>query len=99
MSMCTQAFTKLLGLKLAQPADLDPATLESPPFPAYTVPLSSGLTVQQLRPYFVGRTFTDTDVGYAVSGGCVFATSPYTPAPDHVEHMSVKHRHTLSPQV
>lgn len=61
-----QAFTKLLGLKLSRTEDLDPETLKSPPYTAYTVPFSS-LRVQKLRPYFFNRTFTDTDVGYGVS--------------------------------
>ncbi|KAG2502171.1 hypothetical protein HYH03_000658 [Edaphochlamys debaryana] len=56
-------FTSLLGLKLAKPEDLDPSTLVNPPFAAYTPPLSD-LSVQKLRPYFLGRTYTDTDVGY-----------------------------------
>ncbi|GLC45607.1 hypothetical protein PLESTB_001785000 [Pleodorina starrii] len=58
-----KAFTSLLGLKLAKPEDLDPETLRDPPFPRYRVP-GSQLEVQQLRPYFLNRTFTDTDVGY-----------------------------------
>ncbi|KAG2433974.1 hypothetical protein HYH02_012436 [Chlamydomonas schloesseri] len=58
-----KAFTGLLGLKLARPEDLDPDTLRNPPFPRYT-PLLSELSVQQLRPYFSNRTYTDTDVGY-----------------------------------
>ncbi|PNW83836.1 hypothetical protein CHLRE_04g217939v5 [Chlamydomonas reinhardtii] len=58
-----KAFTSLLGLQLAKPEDLDPDTLRSPPFPRYT-PALSELSVQQLRPYFLNRTYTDTDVGY-----------------------------------
>lgn len=58
-----KAFTSLLGLKLSRPEDLDPDTLRDPPFSRYT-PLGSTLSVQQLRPYFLNRTYTDTDVGY-----------------------------------
>ncbi|PNW83842.1 hypothetical protein CHLRE_04g217945v5 [Chlamydomonas reinhardtii] len=58
-----KAFTSLLGLQLAKPEDLDPDTLRNPPFPRYT-PALSELSVQQLRPYFLNRTYTDTDVGY-----------------------------------
>jgi palmitoyl-[glycerolipid] 7-desaturase len=60
----------MLGLKMAKPGDLDVATLTSPPFEPYTPPLSD-LRVQQLRPYFRDRTFTDTDFGYAVCEGVV----------------------------
>ena len=36
-----QAFTKLLGLKLVNPADVDPASLFTATFPEYTPPLST----------------------------------------------------------
>ncbi len=65
LSCLTQAFTKLLGLQLAKASDFDPARLDNPPYQPYTVPFSD-LRVQQLRPYFQDRTFTDTDVGYLV---------------------------------
>ena len=61
-----KAFTSLLGLQLAKPEDLDPDTLRNPPFPRYT-PALSELSVQQLRPYFLNRTYTDTDVSYLTS--------------------------------
>lgn len=57
----SQAFTTLLGLKLSTPEDLDPETLRNPSFPRYRVP-GSDLVVQKLRSYFLGRTYTDTDV-------------------------------------
>lgn len=66
-TLCPQAFTSLLGLKLSRPEDLDPDTLRDPPFPRYT-PLGSTLSVQQLRPYFLNRTYTDTDVGCTARG-------------------------------
>ncbi|KAK9824554.1 hypothetical protein WJX72_011275 [[Myrmecia] bisecta] len=62
-----QAFCRLLNLKLASLDDvLEQGTslVAGPaPFPATTVPFSS-LRVQQKRPYFFNRTWTETDVGY-----------------------------------
>ncbi|KAL6753035.1 delta-9 desaturase-like protein [Haematococcus lacustris] len=59
----SQAFTRLLGLRTVRAEDFDPTSLDTPPYPPYTVPLSS-LRVQRLRPYLLNRTFTDTDAGY-----------------------------------
>jgi hypothetical protein len=64
---CNHSPTHIVGSWSAQARveDFDPATLETAQqrFPAYTVPFS-GLKVQKLRPYFLGRTYTDTDAGY-----------------------------------
>lgn len=47
----TQAFCRLVGLKVSPVQEVTPEQLASPPFPAYK-PLLSELTVQQKRPYF-----------------------------------------------
>jgi hypothetical protein len=47
----TQAFCRLVGLKVSPVQEVTAEQLANPPFPAYK-PLLSELTVQQKRPYF-----------------------------------------------
>jgi stearoyl-CoA desaturase (delta-9 desaturase) len=60
---CMQAFCKLTGIKVSPVQDITSEELAASPFPVYK-PLASTLRVQQKRPYFLGRQWTDTDVGY-----------------------------------
>lgn len=43
---------------------ITPEELAAAPYPTYQPPFSTGVTVQQKRPYWQHRTWTDTDVGY-----------------------------------
>jgi hypothetical protein len=61
---CAQAFCKLAGIQVSPVQPITPEELASAPYPAYQPALSQGVTVQQKRPYWQDRTWTDTDVGY-----------------------------------
>lgn len=58
----SQAFCKLAGIQVSPLQDITQEQLASAPYPAYQPPLSQGVTVQQKRPYWQNRTWTDTDV-------------------------------------
>ncbi|KAF6257723.1 delta-9 desaturase-like protein [Scenedesmus sp. NREL 46B-D3] len=59
----SQAFCKLAGIQVSPLQDITPEQLAAAPFARYTPPLCN-IQVQQKRPYWHGRTWTDTDVGY-----------------------------------
>lgn len=59
-----QAFCKLAGIQVSPVQSITPEELANAPYPAYQPPFSRGVTVQQKRPYWQDRTWTDTDVGY-----------------------------------
>jgi stearoyl-CoA desaturase (delta-9 desaturase) len=59
-----QAFCKLAGIQVSPVQSITPEELANAPYPTYQPPFSQGVTVQQKRPYWQDRTWTDTDVGY-----------------------------------
>lgn len=59
-----RALLSAAGIQASPLRDIPPEVLASPPYAAYTAPLST-LVVQQKRPYFLGREWTDGDLGYA----------------------------------
>jgi stearoyl-CoA desaturase (delta-9 desaturase) len=60
----SQAFCKIAGIQVSPVQEITPEQLASAPYPAYQPPLSQGVVVQQKRPYWQDRTWTDADVGY-----------------------------------
>lgn len=59
----SKAWTKLLGIRTIDPEVVDPNSIFTSSYPSYSPPFST-ITVHQKRPYWIGRGFTATDVGY-----------------------------------
>ncbi|KIZ04879.1 hypothetical protein MNEG_3079 [Monoraphidium neglectum] len=86
----SQAFVKLLGIETSPKQDVTPEELANSPYTSYTPPLSN-LTVQQKRPYWRERSWTETDVArlvfYGAMSGAALVLGPLTYSPEALQLM------------
>lgn len=88
----SQAFVKLIGITTSPKREVTPEELAASPYPAYQ-PLLSDVTVQQKRPYWRDRAWTDTDVArllfYVAMTGTALVLGPLTYSPESLRLMLV----------
>jgi hypothetical protein len=69
------ALVRLLGLTTSPVEDVTAEQLAASPFPVYRPLFAQDVEVQQKRPYFFGRRYTDTDAARIVFYGAMVATA------------------------